>query len=279
MDGWAHLNLDNAWGELVPAPTVDAMAWGPRLRYLTKSSWIHAFHNQVAAGLPNHVVYGSGDFHHLTAVLLRRFDRPVHVICFDNHPDWDLRPPRWACGAWVNRALELPQVRSVTVWGCGNFELRWPGRLTGNLRAIRDGRLSVLPWAERQPADVQKTFACVTRENWQDRFSDALTKLKGQDVYVTVDLDCLRRGEAVTNWENGCFTAADVAWAVTQIRRNLRLVGGDVCGAWSKPVFATRFQRLAAWWDHPKVSVPDPAEALRGNRHAFDAIRLAMVTA
>lgn len=280
MDGWAHLNLDDAWGDsLAGAPTVDARLWGPRLRYLTQSSSVDAFVRDVVTALPAFVAYGSGDFHHLTAALLRRFDRPLHVICFDDHPDWDRRPPRWACGAWVNRALELPHVRSVSVWGCGNFELKWPGRITGNLKAIRDGRLTIVPWAERQPPEVRKTFACVTREDWQDRFFESISKLQGQDVYVTVDLDCLRPEEAVTNWENGCFTAADVAWAITQVRQNLRLVGGDVCGAWSKPLFATRFQRLAAWWDHPKFSEPDPVDARRVNLLAWDAIRHAMVTA
>ena len=55
------------------------------------------------------VLYGSGDFHHLTALWLRRLTQAVVLVSFDNHPDWDVRPPRWCCGGWVNRALELPQ--------------------------------------------------------------------------------------------------------------------------------------------------------------------------
>ena len=31
--------------------------------------------------------YGSGDFHHLTSVLLSRVEEPVTVVQFDNHPD------------------------------------------------------------------------------------------------------------------------------------------------------------------------------------------------
>ncbi len=52
----------------------------------------------------------------------------------------------------------------------------------------------------------------MTRQNWRERFGHFVDGLKGERVYVTVDLDCLRAEEAITNWENGLFTAEDVAW-------------------------------------------------------------------
>lgn len=49
--------------------------------------------------------YGSGDFHHVAAMLLERVSEPVTVVHFDNHPDWTSFPATMNCGAWVNRAL------------------------------------------------------------------------------------------------------------------------------------------------------------------------------
>src|SRR5437867_12387749 len=115
---FAHLNLDDAWpAGALAMETIDARCWGPRLRLLARQGDIDSFCEAFANQLQPFTLYGSGDFHHLTAVLLRRFTGPLVVVCFDNHPDWDVRPPRWSCGGWVNRALDLPNVRTVSVWG------------------------------------------------------------------------------------------------------------------------------------------------------------------
>jgi len=253
-----HLNLDGAWdAATLPVPTIEARNWGPRLRYHARGQDLDDFLGEVGPRLKPLVIYGSGDFHHLAAILLRRVTRPVTVVSFDNHPDWDIRPPRWACGGWVNRALELPDVEAVSVWGCGNFELRWPSRLFMNRRGVKSGRLQVHAWAERQPPDVQKRFPCMTRDNWRERFEEFLLSLGGLEVYVTVDLDCLRSEEAVTNWENGLFTAADVAWSIERLRERATIAGGDICGAYSEPAYSRWFQRLAGNWDHPKLPPVD----------------------
>ena len=70
-----------------------------------------------ARGEPELFFVGSGDFHHLTAMLLRRVEEPVTVIHIDNHPDWVSFPRSLNCGGWVSRALELPMVRKVITIG------------------------------------------------------------------------------------------------------------------------------------------------------------------
>src|SRR5262245_13931001 len=121
------LDLDGAWEpDLTGLKRVDATAWGPRLRFTSPREIAEDFYAEIAAKLEPFVLSGSGDFHHLTALLLRRIEDPFLLVSFDNHPDWDLRPPHWSCGGWINRALELPNLRSAAVWGCGNTELSWP---------------------------------------------------------------------------------------------------------------------------------------------------------
>jgi hypothetical protein len=91
-------------------------------------------------------------------------------------------------------------------------------------------------------------------------------------VYVTIDLDCLAAGDAVTNWENGRFTTYDVAWALGRLRSSARIAAGDICGAYSQPKYARMKQRFLAEMDHPKLPPPDLADAATINRAAFDVL-------
>lgn len=256
--GALHIDLDGAWNtelleEQFPGlETWNGRAWGPRLRFTTPRREMERFYGEVRPFLAPYLLYGSGDFHHLAALWLRRWEEPFTLVSFDNHPDWDTRPPHWCCGSWVSRALGLPMLEEATVWGCGNFELEWPGRLFANHRGLRSGRLKVRPWSERLTAPQR--WPSLRRENWRDAFLEYAKQLTGRQVYITVDLDCLRAEEAATNWENGLFYASDVAWALEQLHRHAgKVIGGDLCGAFSPPAYARLPQRVAATWDHPKI--------------------------
>lgn len=269
-----HLNLDDAWpaGE-VPVETLDATSWGPRLRFSAPARVIEEFSREYQARVAPFILYGSGDFHHLSALWVRRLDEPFVLVSFDNHPDWDVRPPRWGCGGWVNRALELSHVKKVSVWGCGNFECWWPRQLFGNRRAEREGRLEVHPWADERPASDQARRGAILVSNWRAKFTQFAHALAGSDVYVTIDLDCLRREDAVTNWESGRFTLDDVAWALAELPASgSQIVAGDICGAFSPPVYARAKQRFAAGMDHPKFRPPDLEEAKRVNLRALQTL-------
>jgi arginase family enzyme len=268
-----HLNIDDAWADLPrDLPVVDAREWGPRLRFSAPARLVEEFFNAHVTSLAPFVVYGSGDFHHLSALWLRRIADPFVLVSFDNHPDWDVRPARWGCGGWINRALESPRLKKVSIWGCGNFECWWPRKLFGNLRAEREGRLAVHPWADDRPARDRARPGAILQTNWREKFEQFASGLSGTDLYVTIDLDCLRLEDAVTNWENGRFTRDDVAWALSQLRRRTRIVGGDICGAYSPPRYARAKQRFAAEMDHPKLSPRNLETAREVNRRAFEAL-------
>jgi arginase family enzyme len=269
-----HLNLDNAWpADALPIETLDATGWGPRLRFSAPGRLIEEFYREQETRVAPFLIYGSGDFHHLSALWARGLTDPFVLVSFDNHPDWDIRPPRWACGGWVNRALELPRVKKVSVWGCGNFECWWPRQLFGNRRAEREGRLEVHPWADDRPVSDQDRRGAILRANWREHFTRFVAELGGSDVYVTIDLDCLRAEDAVTNWEGGRFTLEDVAWALAQMRgSSARIVAGDICGAFSPPVYARAKQRFAAGMDHPKLPAPDLELAQETNLRAFHSL-------
>jgi arginase family enzyme len=261
-----HLNLDDAWEvETLPLQSVDVRSWGPRLRFSAPSREIEGFYGELESQLAPFIVYGSGDFHHLTALWLRKLAGLTTVISFDNHPDWDIRPPKWACGGWVNRALELEPIEKVSVWGCGNFECWWPARIFGNNRAERAGRLEVHPWADDRSAKERARRGAILQVDWREKFERFVDSLDGREVYVTVDLDCLRAEDALTNWENGRFSVEDVAWAIARLVEKSRIIGGDICGAWSPSVFARWKQRFASEMDHPKLPARDPAVVRQTN--------------
>jgi arginase family enzyme len=266
-----HLNLDNAWrDEPLGLPVVDAREWGPRLRFSAPARLVEEFYDDFAGQLAPFVLYGSGDFHHLSALWIRKVRERVVVVSFDNHPDWDIRPPKWCCGGWVNRALELPQVERVSIWGCGNFECWWPANLFGNRRAERSGKLEVHPWADDRPPKDRQRRGAVLRENWHAKFEEFVAQVAGANVYVTIDLDCLRADEAVVNWESGRFTIVDLTWALAKLRDTARVIAGDICGAFSPPVYARRKQRFASEFDHPKLARATPEHVRKVN---FAALR------
>ena len=274
-----HIDLDGAWPrEGVNTGTyLDCREWGPRLRYTATGPGIEAFYESVRAQCPPFTLFGSGDFHHLTALWLRKISEPFTLVSFDNHPDWDTRPPRWGCGTWINRALESPSLRHAAIWGCGNFELNWPGCLFVNRTALRAGRIEVWPWLARLKPSERKRWGGMNRDDWRGKFSAFARRLSGQKIYATVDLDCLDRKAAATNWENGLFTVEDIVWALGEIRSQGKIIGGDLCGAYSRPSYARWGQRIAAAFDHPRLNGVTERDARKRNLPALGPIWKALV--
>jgi arginase family enzyme len=270
------LAFDDAWDiEHSPSfkvpPRVDALAIGPSLRFITTKRAIESFYATFSKQFRPFILSGSGDFHHLTAVFTRRVKEPFAILSFDNHPDWDIRPPHWSCGAWVNRALENPLVQQIAVWGCGSFECVLPWRLLGNRSACRSGRLRVAPWrteGKKYPAWLYP----ISSSTWRAAFAEFVDALKTPAIYVTVDLDCLGESDAVTNWESGRFVLDDLVWALTLLRQTVRIVGGDLCGAFSTMRYGSRFQTLAGRFDHPRQRSVTDEERRSVNRRALETI-------
>ena len=269
-----HLNLDDAWpNDSLGLSLADARSWGPRLRFSAPTRLIEQFYREHGRDLAApFLLYGSGDFHHVTALRLRSVAEPIVLVAFDNHPDWAVGPAKWACGGWVNRALELQNVRLASVWGCNNFECWWPHQIFGNRRAERAGILEVHPWADDRPLKDRQRRGAILSDNWRDHFEEFAKRLADEDVYVTIDLDCLRIEQAVTNWENGRFTLADLEWALGKLHQSSRTIGGDICGAYSPPQYARWKQRFAAEFDRPKIAPPNLEKARKNNLAALETL-------
>ena len=77
-----HLNLDEAWlNEPFGLPVVDARSWGPQLRFSAPPRVVAKFYREHETHLAApFLLYGSGDFHYLTALRLRRLAGPIELI-------------------------------------------------------------------------------------------------------------------------------------------------------------------------------------------------------
>jgi hypothetical protein len=282
------LDLDGSVAQqsaLVGAELIDARDLGPRLRIVAdKVAW-----QDLAMRLgsmrrgsleqvePEVTFYGSGDFHHLATALVARSPGPVTIIQFDNHPDWVRWPATNNCGGWVCRALALPNVARVITLGPSSGDLVRPGLQLANLGALQSGRLEVYPW-RHSPSRVyrrKQSTPCAGYSrgylhwrqladlDWRAFLDDMVERLPTPDVWITIDKDVLAPSEAITNWDQGGMPLTHVLTALEVLADRCKIVGVDVCGEYSKPEFASAFQRVLAKFDHPVMAEPTAVELER----------------
>lgn len=227
---------------------------------------------------PTVTLVGSGDYHHLTPLLLERAREPVTVIHFDNHPDWVRLAPRWHCGSWVNQALRSEQVaRIVTIGPCSD-DLVWPGLKGGNLPALASGRLRLFPWSHapsrvlRQMRDGA-SYRCTSRQLvWnnleamspEQAARTILSQIATDAIWLTIDKDVLPEYEVVSNWDQGRMPLRAVLELIEAIGSKHRIAGADICGEYATPQFSSALKRWEVRRDQPQRAPPD-APALARN--------------
>jgi arginase family enzyme len=212
---------------------------------------------------------GSGDFHHVSALLIGVLaegqDGGVTVIHFDNHPDWVHFSGGMHCGSWVNKALSIPQVERVITIGVCSRDLIWPQFKKANLDALAEQKIILLPW--RSPG---KRFRAGDIEPVQhDIFLARLEALiPTRNVYITIDKDVLAHDDAITNWDQGLMTLDYLMTTLRFVLSRHHALGIDVNGDYSPAQYGgsvrdVLMKKLESFADQP--------------RHAPDAMRAASV--
>ena len=242
---------------------------GPRLRLWSPARTIRLARARIAAQAPDgptlHLL-GSGDFHHLAAVLMERARDPITVVHIDNHPDWVRLAPRWHCGSWVNRVLRLPQVARVITLGVCSDDLVRPDLKGGNLPALVSGKLVLFPW-EHAPSRVWRRIPDGPGRHWQDGHIhwqnlaetgletalDAIIPLVCTDaVWLSIDKDVLDEREALTNWDQGRMPLSALLRIVAAVGARKCIVGADICGEFSPIAHANWLKRWESRADQPR---------------------------
>lgn len=260
--------------------TVNLRDLGPALRLWSRNKTIETARARLAQDdgpQPSITFLGSGDYHHLAALLIERVREPVSILHLDNHPDWVRLAPRWHCGSWVNRVLELPNVRRVATVGPCSDDLVNPARKGGNLAALDSGRLALFPW-QHAPSRLRRRIADgpghVWREgalHWRnlaerelpDACDAVVAALPTDAVWITLDKDVLPEAEALTNWDQGRMPLHSVVELIRAVGARKRVLGADVCGEYSPPAHRNLFKRIESRMDQPRRAQVERAELAR----------------
>jgi hypothetical protein len=270
-------------GELAPA--IDLRAWGPRVRMACGLRTYRAFEDEISTrlgiGRPNLVLFGSGDFHHVTLALLQRLREPFHLLVLDKHPDWVRGVPFLHCGTWLARALRLPTLgRVFHVGGDLDFDNHYAA--FAPWRELRSGRVRVIParrrfrgygWG-RVPhdcllADIAEPLAARLGRLLEPDRRD----LASRPLYITIDKDVLSADEATVNWDSG-YLSLDQLLTVLDVFAGAaggRFTGADLLGDWSPVRMSGWPRRILDLTEHPALNVR-PADAAERNRHTNRAL-------
>lgn len=279
------LDFDGSVGPLPDATVLPLGDWQERIRFGCGMRAYREFAQVLDRALPcphGTVFLGSGDYHHVSHVLIARRDakRPFKVVVLDNHPDNMRFPFGIHCGSWVRRVAALPWVCHVHVLGITSKDVgaahAWENYFTPLLRGkLTNWCIGVdVRWAARLGL-AQRFLAFDTAAELLDRFAET-HRSDPAPTYLTIDKDVLGEGEAHTNWDQGCMSEAEMLEAIALFRQ--RLIGSDVTGDVSNYRYRTGWKRwMSAMDGQPDVRGAKLADWQRQqhalNLRLLDALR------
>lgn len=271
------LDFDGSLATLSEARRFDLADWQQRIRLCC--GWQHwrALEAHLAALVPEignaTVLVGSGDYHHVSHLLLKRLvaPRPVELVVFDNHPDNMRFPFGIHCGSWVAHAARLPQIARIHVLGISSGDVGAAHAWENHLRPLYSGKLSYwtcgvdVGWAKylglRQAVQGFDTPAAMI-----SALHERLSRSK-LPAYLSVDKDALAPEVAHTNWDQGRLQLEPLLATIALLKP--RLIGSDITGEVSIVHYEARWKRLLSSLDaQPEI----PADTLA----EWQAVQLAL---
>ena len=242
------LDLDGSLGSLDQCDRIDLTAWQEAIRFGCSWNKLRALKEVLDASLPSEhgtVLLGSGDFHHLSYLLLTRLAAagPFELVVFDNHPDNMRYPFGIHCGSWVRWASRLPFITHVHVVGITSSDVSGAHWWENNLRPLLSKRVTYwcmdvdVRWARR--LGLAHAFEmCADPDELLERFARHV-KSSTLPVYLSIDKDVLSPQVARTNWDQGRLLDRHLLEAIGLFRG--RIVGSDINGEVS-------IYRYRTWW-------------------------------
>ena len=249
------LNLDSALEEQpalraqAQGSSIEARDLGPALRLWSRPRALAALadrlrHQAPVRSGPELVFAGSGDFHHVTPLLIERAmtasgAESVTVVHFDNHPDWVRFDNGLHCGSWVGRAARLPGVAKVITVGVCSGDIDPSKTKHADLDLVAEGRVELYPYRAPDGGPIFK----VGDQAWPSiealgeyGFVELLTsRIATPAIYITIDKDVLRASDAITNWDQGRLSLGGLEQMIRAVAGCARVIGADVVGDWSPP--------------------------------------------
>jgi arginase family enzyme len=151
----------------------------------------------------------SGDYHYMTKLWTDKIDRPFTLVLVDHHTDMQPAqvPGVLTCGDWVNSVIDQnPFLRKVVILGMPAKSL------------------------EQIPDRYRDRVEYLSRQQFHDILDGRQALPNDGDIYLSIDKDVLDEHSAVTNWDQGEVTLAELRRFVALLLTNENLIGIDVCG-------------------------------------------------
>lgn len=243
----------------MPLPGTHAIALGHHqeaIRFGCRRARLRQLGAALAPALddrPPVVFLGSGDYHHVSLLLIERLlaiKTPIQVVVFDNHPDNMRYPFGIHCGSWVWHVSRLPFVARVHVVGITSPDVEI-GRLWENhLGPLYSGKVAYycvqrnLRPMRRLGIRHSRSFPSVA--TLLDAFLSSLAATT-EPIYLSIDKDVLARDVVQTNWDQGVMSLDELGIAIQTLRP--RLIGSDVVGEVSCYRYRSLFKRFLSGLD------------------------------
>ena len=278
------LDFDGSVQGLAEAESISLQHHQESIRFGCTFADLRALNEEIPAPPPV-VFLGSGDYHHVSYLLIERLcalGKPIQFVVFDNHPDNMRYPFGIHCGSWVAHVSRLPFVTCVHVLGITSNDVEGLHVWENHLRPLHSGRVRY--WCigpdlhALRRLGIRHSQSFESAGNLLDRFARESRTWK-EPVYLSIDKDVLARSEVRTNWDQGVMTLEDLEHGIDMIR-NL-VIASDVTGEVSSYQFASLWKRILTRLDRqPEI----PADLLSSWQQQHQAVnqrllsRLALTT-
>ena len=268
------LDFDRSVLPLADAAVVPLGDSQEAIRFGCRMAVLRALGRQVSPVLdalsPAAVFLGSGDYHHVSYLLierLRSLGEQLQIVVFDNHPDNMRYPFGIHCGSWVWHVSRLAFVARVHVVGITSNDVEGGHLWENHLLPLYSGKVRY--WCVQKKLRAMQTLGIrhsrsfASMASLLDAFSDAMAA-SVEPTYLTIDKDVLAADVVNTNWDQGVMRLEELTAAIRLLRG--RLVGSDVTGDVSSYRYRGRFKRLLSGLDR-QPAIPDHLLAEWQRRH------------
>ena len=257
------LNFDDS---VRPLPETDSVPLRDRqeaIRFGCRMSVLRALGPELAPELDAHApitFLGSGDYHHLTYLLierLRSLGTSIQVVVFDNHPDNMRYLFGIHCGSWVWHVSRLPFVARVHVVGITSKDVEGGHLWENHLASLYSGKVRY--WCVQRNLRAMRYVGIRHGQSFPSvasmlaQFSATLTAAP-EPVYLSIDKDVLAHDVVETNWDQGVMRLEELISSIDMMRG--KLVAADVTGDVSSYRYQSRFKRLLSGLDG-QPHIPD----------------------
>ena len=268
------LNTDKSLPSDIADTTLELMEWQEHLRFSTDFETLELLDKKLPDTQPRIAFLGSGDFHHLSLLLLKRHksDKPLHVVVFDNHPDNMIYPFGIHCGSWVYHAAKLKNVSKVTLIGVTSSDIKGWHIFENHLGLLRSGKVQyfclsgVSAVARAMSGGGIKDMSLLLEQ--PDKLMGELKERDASPIYLSIDKDVLLSSELKTNLDQGILNKETLLKWITQLAPYVQ--AADICGEVSEYRFKSMWKRCLCSIDEQNSEHIDSIQEHQAKHVAFN---------